>query len=114
MPLTISIRGFAISMLAVSLMAIGCGQADKTAGGSAKTPKANDHSLWWCVEHGIPEEDCSMCSAKAAAQFKAEGDWCKQHDRAESQCFICNPERAKTFAALYEAKYGKKPPKPTE
>ena len=112
--MTISIRGFAISMLAVSLMTIGCGQADKTAGGSAKTPKANDHSLWWCVEHGIPEEDCSMCSAKAAAQFKAEGDWCKQHDRAESQCFICNPERAKTFAALYEAKYGKKPPKPTE
>jgi hypothetical protein len=46
------------------------------------------------------------------AKFKADGDWCKQHDRPDSQCFVCHPEREAEFAAQYEAKYGKKPPKP--
>lgn len=74
----------------------------------------HDHGGWWCVEHGIPEEECSMCSAKAADEFKAKGDWCEEHNRAESQCFKCDPSRAEKFANLYEAKYGKKPPEPTE
>jgi cobalt-zinc-cadmium efflux system membrane fusion protein len=55
-----------------------------------------------------------MCSAKAADDFKAKDDWCDEHNRAESQCFICDPSRAEKFAALYEAKFGEKPPKPTE
>ena len=80
--------------------------ADKTAETAAK------HDGWWCVEHGIPEGICAQCSPKVAAEFKAKKDWSKEHDRPESQCFICHPELEATFAAQYEAKYGKKPPKP--
>jgi hypothetical protein len=75
---------------------------------------AGDHSGWWCKEHGIPEEECSMCSARAAAEFKAKGDWCDEHNRAKSQCFKCDPAKAEKYAKLYEAKYGKQPPAYTE
>jgi len=81
---------------------------------TVKTEKAGgDHSGWWCAEHGIPEEECSMCSDKVAKDMKAKGDWCEKHDRAMSQCFICKPERRDYYAAKYRAKYGKEPP-PTE
>lgn len=60
----------------------------------------------------MPEEICAQCSTKLAAEFKAKGDWCKKHNRPESQCFICHPEKEAEFAAQYEAKYGKQPPKP--
>jgi cobalt-zinc-cadmium efflux system membrane fusion protein len=74
----------------------------------------HDHSGWWCVEHGIPEEECGMCDSKLAAEFREKGDWCEEHNRPDSQCFICNPEKAEKYVALYEAKFGEKPPKPTE
>lgn len=75
---------------------------------------AGDHSGWWCVEHGIPEDVCSMCNSKVAAEFQRKGDWCDEHDRAKSQCFHCDPALEQRFAAQYEAKYGKQPPKPVE
>jgi hypothetical protein len=105
--------------LAAALIAVGCGQSKPS--GTANQPKdkasataSAADSGWWCIEHGVPEAECSICSSKAAAQFKAKGDWCAEHNRAESQCFICNPKRAEKYVALYEAKVGKKPPKPTE
>jgi hypothetical protein len=66
---------------------------------------------WWCAEHGLPEEECSLCHDEVAAKLKAAGDWCAEHDRAESQCFLCNPGLEEKFIARYEAKFGKKPPK---
>ena len=75
---------------------------------------AGDHSGWWCVEHAVPEEECSICSSKAAAEFKAKGDWCDEHNRAQSQCFRCDPARADKFAKLYEAKYGHEPAEATD
>ena len=114
-------NGLIISAIAtVSLLAAGCGQeASETDGGSdEKTDASGDdgHDLagWWCNAHGVPEEECSMCSTKAAADFKAKGDWCEEHNRAESQCFKCDPSRAEKFAKLYEAKAGHAPPKLTE
>jgi cobalt-zinc-cadmium efflux system membrane fusion protein len=71
------------------------------------------HEGWWCDEHGVPESVCAQCNSKLAAEFKAKDDWCKMHDRPDSQCFICHPELEAKFAAQYEAKFGKKPPKPT-
>jgi hypothetical protein len=99
-----------------TLAALGCGRQGTTpAPGQASLPTAaGEHGHWWCPEHGVPEEECSMCSKKAAVEFKKKGDWCKEHDRAESQCFICEPARSEKFAALYEAKYGKKPPTPED
>lgn len=110
-------RAWACGLLVPALMALtGCGQEPaKTDQAKATAPdkaakKADDHSHWWCGEHGIPEEECSMCSAKYAKQCKANGDWCEKHDRAKSQCFICDPSLKEKFAAKYRAKYGKEPP----
>lgn len=74
----------------------------------------DDHSGWWCVEHGVPEEECALCQTKLVAEFKEKGDWCDEHDRPDSQCFTCHPENFEKFAARYEAKFGEQPPKPTE
>jgi hypothetical protein len=79
-----------------------------------KVAEKTKHDHWWCEEHGIPEAECSMCNPKFAAKCKKAGDWCEQHDRAKSQCFQCDPSLKEKFAALYVAKYGKKPPEPIE
>ena len=80
---------------------------------AASSPAAgHDHAGWWCQEHGVPEAVCALCDSKVAAEFQKKGDWCQQHDRPDSQCFVCHPELASQFAAQYEAKYGKKPPRP--
>lgn len=105
---------------AFALIAGGCGKTDSTGGQAKDKPvevtKKEDakHSGWWCDEHGIPEEECSMCNKKVAKELKAKGDWCKKHDRADSQCFICHPELEDKYAVRYVAKYGKKPPVPEE
>ena len=97
----------------------GCEEKQSPASGPPATAAADnrhahakhdDHSGWWRPEHGIPEEECSMCSADAADKLKAKGDWCEEHDRADSQCFICHPELKEKFAAKYRAKYGPEPP----
>ena len=91
----------------------GCGQTPVGPARQTNAAKESDnHASWWCVEHGIPEEICAQCSNKLAAQFKAKGDWCKEHDVPDSQCFACHPDIEEKFAAQYEAKYGKRPPKP--
>lgn len=72
------------------------------------------HGGWWCYEHAVPEEQCAMCDAKLAAELREQGDWCEEHNRPDSLCFQCHPENAEKFIALYEAKYGEKPPKPTD
>ncbi len=82
--------------------------------GEAEADSQDGHGDWWCAEHGVPEEDCSVCNEAAAKRYREKGDWCEEHNRAESQCFQCDPKRAEKFARLYEAKYGKKPPKPTD
>ena len=107
-------------LVATVLLFAGCGGEKKETNengenkSQATSKKSDDHSGWWCVEHAIPEEECSMCSADAAKKCKEAGDWCEEHNRAESQCFICHPEKAVKYSKLYEAKFGKKPPAPTE
>jgi hypothetical protein len=108
-------RAWAGCLLVPMFVALtGCGQETPKAAPTDKVAvaarKADDHSHWWCAEHGIPEEECSMCSAKVAKACKASGDWCEKHDRAKSQCFVCDPSLKEKFAAKYRAKYGKEPP----
>jgi hypothetical protein len=125
--------GGALRLAAFALLAAGCGQGDNTGGpvkgaGGKEKPAAvarakgdakkggheeSKHEGWWCDEHGVPEAECSLCSARAAAEFKKKGDWCEEHDRAKSQCFACDPKAKARYAALYRAKEGKDPP-PTE
>lgn len=107
-------------LFGLTMTALGCGGA-KDAPKAEATPKTkenavatskpvDDHSGWWCAEHGIPEEECSMCSSKVAKEFKAKGDWCDKHKRAKSQCFICDPSLKEKYAAKYKAKFGTEPP----
>lgn len=122
-----------LALLGLAAFVTGCGGGDDAtpsgttdAGGTtpvAAAPDGDDHDKneeggghdgWWCVEHGVPEAECPRCDSSLIAQFKDEGDWCKEHDRPESQCFICSPKRSDKLAARYEAKFGKKPPAPTE
>ncbi|MBS0205789.1 MAG: RND transporter [Planctomycetes bacterium] len=86
------------------------GQKDGDEHGKGKSEHAHDG--WWCNEHGVPEAECALCNSRIAADFQKKGDWCKEHDRPDSQCFICHPEKLDAYAARYEAKFGKKPPKP--
>lgn len=71
-------------------------------------------SGWWCQEHGVPEHLCGRCDSQLAADFQKKGDWCPQHDRPDSQCFVCHPELQERFAAQFEARFGYKPPPPSE
>ena len=106
------LRLFAVVGLAVST---GCEQP-APAPPAAETVEAsgNSHSGWWCDEHGVPEGICTRCDSSLVADFKAKDDWCKEHELPDSQCFVCHPELEAKFAAQYEAKYGKQPPKPTD
>lgn len=98
----------AVLMTAAVVSLTGCYKAPAPDGKQAKSDKT--HNTWWCEEHGIPEDECSMCSATVAAERKKNKDWCDKHDRALSQCFVCNPDRQAFYAAKYKAKYGKDAP----
>lgn len=103
------------SLLATAGLAFGgCGGAGTKGpeASNAAAPVADACAVGgWCTEHCVPEELCAQCNAKVAAECQQKGDWCKEHSRPESQCFLCNPKLEAKFAAEYEAKYGKKPPK---
>jgi len=109
---------FAVTAIALIFFSVAaCSKSgDKTSAIAETEGGATGHSHegWWCDEHGVPEEVCALCHAKLVGDFKAKGDWCEKHNRPDSQCFICHPEKEAEFAALYEAKYGKQPPKPEE
>jgi hypothetical protein len=114
-----------VTALSCALAGAGCNKNDKKEDPQAKSPKggvgesksASAHEGWWCQEHGVPEEICSICMTETAAKkkFKDNGDWCKLHDRAQSQCFKCDPSLyEKVFVPMHVAKTGKKPERPPE
>jgi len=101
------------SAMLIAGLSIGCSKQTAMEGSkNSVAEEGHSHGGWWCNEHGVPEEICAQCNVKLVSDFKAKGDWCKEHERPDSQCFICHPEKEAEFAAQYEAKFGKKPPKP--
>jgi len=115
----VSLRSRAVLAIAAlaGLALSGCGggrtpDAAAPAEGVEPAGALDDHSGWWCPEHGVPEEVCTRCDPSLAAEYQQKGDWCEEHNRPKSQCFVCQPELEEKFAAQYEAKFGKKPPKP--
>ena len=107
----------AVVFMGIALIVSGCAGEKKTTttgNDTQNTVSSDDHSGWWCVEHGVPEEECALCDKSLVSKFKEDGDWCDEHDRPESQCFICSPARFDKFAMRYEAKTGQKPPQPEE
>jgi len=114
-----SVRALSLGVLATAaIMLAGCSNSETSSEGAAQSPAVNNvdhsHGGWWCVEHGVPEEECALCDKSLVAKFKEEGDWCEEHSRPESHCFLCGPARFDKFATRYEVKTGHKPPKPTE
>jgi cobalt-zinc-cadmium efflux system membrane fusion protein len=106
----------ALAVVALAgLMLSGCGSRAPDTAAPAEDVQAggvvDNHSGWWCSEHGVPEEVCARCNSTLAAEYQQKGDWCEEHSRPESQCFVCNPELEGKFAAQYEAKFGEKPRK---
>jgi cobalt-zinc-cadmium efflux system membrane fusion protein len=55
---------------------------------SGTTPDVSD----WCVEHRVPESECTLCHPELVETFKAKGDWCAGHGLPESHCRLCNPD----------------------
>jgi hypothetical protein len=124
------VRFYGLSLMLVAVAAfipVACSNNDrpdakKRLGTQAKSKQVDGKASsgteahgWWCSEHGVPEDMCSLCSAEAAEKLKKEGDWCKIHDRALSQCFKCDPSKYEKFEAMYMAKFnGKKPERPPE
>ena len=112
-------RGLSMMLVTIATLSVGVfsltGCQPKGETSTVKDSKV-DQSFggWWCVEHGLPEEECALCDTSLVAKYKEKGDWCKEHDRPESTCFLCGPARFDKFAARYEAKTGQKPPKPSE
>jgi len=111
-------------LVMIAVWTIGCADSprniDSEQSGASELPNeqnttpADDHSGWWCAEHGVPEAECAQCDSSLIARFKQEGDWCEEHERPESQCFLCDASRFEKFAARYEAKFGEKPVRPPE
>jgi cobalt-zinc-cadmium efflux system membrane fusion protein len=63
-------------------------------GEHGKTPElatVESPELDWCVEHAVPESECTKCNPSLIAGFKESGDWCAGHDLPESHCRLCNP-----------------------
>jgi hypothetical protein len=63
-----------------------------TGAGATKDPgqEKDDHSGYWCDEHGLPEAVCDLCSKKYRESEKAKGNWC-EHKRVKTSCFKCDP-----------------------
>ncbi len=105
--------GAALAMVALAGLTLsGCGSGSTPTEEVQTKGAVDDHSGWWCAGHGVPEEVCALCNSSLAVEYQQKGDWCEEHNRPESQCFICQPEQEAKFASQYEAKFGKKPPKP--
>ena len=101
--------------MAFTLGSVGCNRPAKSVAKNIAAKSELKHDSWWCQEHGVPEDECSLCNPDADARYKKEGKWCKIHDRAEEQCFKCDPARYKKYEDMYVAKYGHKPePPPAE
>src|SRR5262249_3950635 len=109
-------------VVGTALLVAGCGSPPNDKGTQAKNAKKTGKSgktadEWWCPEHGIPEDICSLClpEAKVKKLFKDKGDWCNQHDRAKSQCFKCDPKKYEMFEAMYKEEFnGETPPRPLQ
>ena len=113
----VAVTGLSFLALAATLgmLSAGCNQPTVPPPATeATSASGHRHDGWWCDEHGVPEGVCARCDSSLVAGFKAKNNWCDEHDRPDSQCFICHPELEANFAAVYEAKYGKQPPKPSD
>ena len=101
-------RILVLSVLAVSLLALGCGgkgaQSQASQGDAAQPatpPTGEGHAVAasvvpgsyedWCDEHGVPETQCTRCDPSLIPAFQASNDWDAEHGLPMSQCTIHDP-----------------------
>ena len=67
--------------------------ADDSANVMLNEPKRNLVTVGadWCVEHRVPESECSQCNPALIDSYKAKNDWCVEHGLPESHCRLCHP-----------------------
>lgn len=46
----------------------------------------------WCVEHAVPESQCTRCNPDLIPAFKATNDWCEEHGLPDSQDLAHHPD----------------------
>jgi len=99
-----------------ALLAAGCKDTGKDGKEQAqKKAEPKEDEDWWCKEHGVPEEVCTLCDVKLRAKIQARPqEWCALHKRAKNICFKCDPKLQEKWAQAYRDKYNKEPPEITE
>jgi len=60
--------------------------------GPGEHPAETQEELDWCLEHAVPESECSQCHPELIPQYKADFDWCGPHELPESHCRLCHPD----------------------
>ena len=102
-----AIVGCAVLLLAAQIAACSPGEAEeKSHSGVAPVAAARDAAVrdpkrLWCSEHGVYEDECTICHpelAKAEPQPTAGALLCDEHRVPESECGICHPELVSTLA----------------
>lgn len=83
--------GFAGGCSKSEVSPAGAPSGSANAAHAAADAKPGSHEDW-CVEHAVPESQCTRCNKALEAAFKATGDWCAEHGLPESQCLKCNPD----------------------
>jgi hypothetical protein len=94
-----------VALVATVALAPGCGRdpssAEQPADHAAPPAAEPGHAAAgvvpgsyedWCLEHAVPETQCTRCNPTLVAAFQATGDWCAEHGLPESQCLACNPD----------------------
>jgi cobalt-zinc-cadmium efflux system membrane fusion protein len=84
-----------------TLLAASAGAAAGEQHGPAAIPAAaRDPGRLWCNEHGVYEDECTICHPELATEpAKPAGPMCDEHRLRESECGICHPELAAGLAA---------------
>jgi cobalt-zinc-cadmium efflux system membrane fusion protein len=93
-------RAQPLALLALLLLAPGCGRGGEheeadapKAKAAVSAPVAGAEGEAMCAEHGVLEAVCTKCNPALIPVFQAKGDWCAEHELPESICPICHPER---------------------
>ncbi len=85
-------RAFAAGILIAAILGMSC---TRETGNSAPTTMESTASgnveIDWCVEHRVPESECTRCTPALISVYKEKQDWCAGHDLPESHCYLCNP-----------------------
>ncbi len=98
---------FAALILLTALVATSCTKEAKNPAPTTEQAAAPGVAVIdWCVEHRVPESECTTCNPALVAAFKDKPDWCVEHDVPESHCYKCNSGLTFPQEAAYKARAG--------